>query len=692
MTLNRVLLVLLAVGLLSFTAVSPVSAQNEYQDIPTWIDDIASDNNYYGIEDPLIYFSGDTDPLNTASDFGSQFNDDSTIRDFYKAGDYSFNQYPQEIVKWNEGVSKEDFRNGGWRYSNIPWLFSESTVDSGRVKDAYVGIFSVDPMVIVHSNPQYAHVDPYREEGEFEKRVGTNVDVRAVSSARLRLPKSGVVNGEWDTRKLYSTENFEVNRMRLYAQDCGDGIACRLATDESGDWVVSFEDVSIPANVTDQTLTIDSEFVYEIEEGIDTREWDCETKPIGPNESRPSRPDPGPNDKSNSGWDCDWTEWEDSETNYLNGDTKNRTVATNMPVNVESPQARAEKAVFPERTEEYYIKDLQPASWSQIKYENTNGNEELAIESVWEFFSARDKRWDVLCQIDGGSEGRQVNSCPNSKNNANNLASRARPIMVNAYPQSDEEVATGPKTQVISQPRTQSTPLPTLDTHPSCAGECNWYVRNFENLPENKVSYSEPQSIVIRRAISETDKLWIYGLAGDNKQEIEVSQTRQVHRAIIKSEILLNGAEISEEERENARSTGERLPNQNQVKMKIKLYEINNKTPISTTDRSNEKITISTGVETYEVQTNSTGEATLIANKTDSRYEIKYDYRKWYNVPDSERIYQTRGPVYDTAQLPPTSSIWASLLRIAVVIAVPYIVIYYFAKLFGVNLDPRQWI
>ena len=702
----RTIVIVVCIATLFLSAGTGVAGANHNDDLFDWIEDTAGVNDDgtsdYGIDDPYSLFSSDSETLGSdpsQEDYNQHFNDESDLKDFYEAGDYT-SESPQEAVRQWNSRNRREFNPGGRSKSIMPEHRREdvSNSESGHIRDAHVTFFSIDPSTEVHKEPTGDETDT------TVYRIAPSSDVNVVSDARVEAVPEGILsrilgNGIGMTLEEYaarpdkakdvSIEEFEMAEMRLYTSGCHHRSRCLVDSTTTGarnGQVVKFEDPGL--NAGGQTLTVEATYETKVEIQLYDRDVDCDGDISIDWE----------NQDVNAHADCEWTDWETEEIEII---TDSHTVSHERYVVVEQPEVKAMKANLPGDREEYYLYDLDKAEWSKIAW-GANGEEDVGVRSAWRFFSARDQNWDMYCEKDGLRRTAGMGKCTTG-GDARHTESTARPLLTHAIPGPNNITKVGQQSRIRDTTTYELHPYPNAEAHSTCqsteynsggrgrygsveeTNSCPWRFAMYEGFNKDESSYREADGLVVQR-FTESEYVRAYGLVEGNANDVEITDERDVRLAKMSYKQIEDGRDISDAERAaRANTDGVEAPDEDEVLMRVSIWDAQTKEGIDLTERTGEYLIVSNGNHTYIVRPGPDGTAYLNVKRSDRNYRITYRHWNWWNAPEDEQAYVTEGDLYANAD-GFEGNPWLILYQVALVLGVPFVVLKLFASVLGIDL------
>jgi hypothetical protein len=629
------------------SGVTPTVAEADTGSIYEWVREVSDDGSKYGIDstDVVALFSGDDDSYYAAvadTVFSGNISNDEFEKRFYQIGDFTYAEPSEAVEKWNQNNVKE-FSAGGRGESVFPYGVRdpEEFTDSNYIKDAHVTFYSVDPSTTVLSASGTA---------SQEIRVGREISVRGVHSNRLEKPDPRFENDPSKKQKV-RLEDYDVTQVRLLTDACDSPDECVLDTTSKNHAAIRFNDVFLPKQGV-QTLTLEVTYHVEYERVTYERDKIC----LG------------------FGWDtyCSWGKFVVKDTSISDDSV---TVTDTFTVNSTLPTATAVKADLPGRADQYHVTGLEYAEWRKLSY-TVNGNEFDGVRSNWRFFSSRDQRWDVHCEVDGsGFSGNIGGRCGGYINDAQpHKKSDARPLYNFATPGVQySQTPLGGVMSVVAEPTTTTNGYPQITTHEVCEDECEWNFVLYQNLTEDGVvpTHTDATSLVVE--VPETvEGLFVHGMVDGSEQQVVVTDTVEVREAVIRTKVAFEGDDLPA----GLTSGAANMPSNDEVQMLVQLYDGTTGEPIDLTDRDDEYIKISDGASTYYAVPGTDGTVTVNLKRTDGPYRFTYVNQPWWELPSGQQAYSTAGP---TVVMPEPPSLdgtyWFAILNAMLMIGMVMVII-----------------
>jgi len=465
---------------------------------------------------------------------------DSAMNELAAYTDIAFDDPPEAVERWNDGDHGE-FPNTSWRTSIHPRGTSLS--DGIFVKDSYVELFAIQPSTRVHQSPNGTdlYVAP-------EGRLLATTDYRIVPPGTHRYNETTIT---------WSVDEHRIEETRLLVNDTIVSTAGNTHTPE------------LPYDSLDEyngetvTLTVETD----IYAGL----WrENETCLVRINESV-----------------CDEFS---RKSNYVRGQ---HTVETSVDVTVHSLTSRVTEARHPSGRRSFAVHASEP--WRGY----TVG--ETTVNGIWQFYSARDPRWDTL--VASTSTGRETWDSP------------MHPLRVNAFPSSlgasISPDRTGEPVTVYGNTTTPPSLHPTLD---------------FDVVTS---PYETSQGLVtgVDAVDTTTGNITAYGMV----RGVQDTQTADSFASVEVSNSSLT-LTVKETTPEN-------------VTLAISLQETETGAPIDTSARSGSIV-----VDGESVNTNVTGTVRLTVPRTAGAVSARYDPAPWWQgsssyTPDTDTVYVEGAPI-----------------------------------------------
>lgn len=367
-------------------------------------DDDGSHVSNYSVESPQRYFSGGlSGPRNIEDELNESAENNRTAEAIYRVYDETFQKYPTEDVynRWNS--------NNPYDYGQREWIaefkkddaknasggdFLELNDDEYLLRDAWTGIYSIQPSSYAHYKPPTSN-DDSDYYGVSRQLVGDTVTVYAIVNAnRDVIPDDKTVgSGEGATRHQYSFDGLSQSAI-LYIEDSSECSGrCQIAQAPVSQNVALFSNVNIEEYVSPGdsfNLVVQSTSTIDIEDNVDNRVEVRERVTCGENETSPC-------------YDYD-LEWHDDETNTVSESitTTDRQTVTypsglNQDEETVNEKVTYERAIYPNGTTELYINTeemdgmmTEDPIWRRIEV----GNHYL--QSQWRVWSSQNTSWKFM--------------------------------------------------------------------------------------------------------------------------------------------------------------------------------------------------------------------------------------------------------------------------------------------------------
>lgn len=681
MNSSRIVLVLV---LVLFLVSSGVSA-DESDSIRVWIEDNEPDDiNSWNVSSIHTLFNNDfeedtryvdqaTNGQNKTEIFKGVVDADDEATALSRI-DFVFDSYPYDVDRWNSYTHSQfnAYDSGRDQYTYIPRDGVDLADDSSQfrfIKDAYVDIHSISPLVYVHRP-----IATSSESDVVSPRVGDEVTVRAITDFRLNddLDWENPRAGE---RAFFYFEDRTIESAELTVGDC-ESASCTYTTRPSER--LRFSDVEIPEGSTklsvSTTVSATFERVYEEQETrtrevTKTRVVDGSTETYTATET--------------------YTVWVEKEREDI---TEEFTVSTDRTVNRQIPTAEATKVVYPSGTTQYKITGLQSGTWSQIRVESDDSSSR--IESQWIYMSGRDAAWDTP-ELRGSQETFESDV-------------QTRPLIVHSFPRPTTEfVLSTNGVTVDTLPSVLSYPAPSLqsETCPdkptgfsitqsisslfgssNSVNTCPWlfpgsFDDDFDIRSVN--TYEAPESVIFtHQTANETvnASLYIDGVNPTVSNNIEITDTERIHPVNLTVTVQPYTDDPSSATYPND------IPTQGYTRLRINAVDDFTGDPIDTTDRASVievESTVHEDVQTIE-QNLVDGSTTIDVPVSDTnQYVVRFVAPSWHTTPDDVR------PKYAGTQeivndVSPDYEFWYGLVEPAIIIlAIAYIVRRSFRTVWG---------